>query len=237
MKIGLIIAAGKQSRFKEQTPKCLAKINGTCILDTTVENLSKYCDKVFVVCSIENESYFEDFDHVSIVSGLGSGDAILRAIEALSLQNKISKNDYAIIQWGDALVSEELYQKLDFDADYCSIPCTFEANPYVQIIPYSDKKIAVKFSKYNDQITPGYHDMCVFGANINLLYNKLCDFYYKFYTSDHYNHVHGQEFEFLDVFNDTDYQGKIIEVDSSLSTKSFNTIEELKNLGGSTDGK
>ena len=98
MKIGLIIAAGKQSRFKEQIPKCLAKINGTCILNTTVENLSKFCDKVFVVCSTENESYFKDFDHVSIVSGLGSGDAILRAIEALSLQNKISKDDYAVIQ-------------------------------------------------------------------------------------------------------------------------------------------
>lgn len=246
MKIGLIIAAGKQSRFKENTPKCLASINGKCILDSTIENMNKYCDKVYVVCSNNNESYFQNYNHISIISGLGSGDAILRAINYLTKHENIKEDDSLIIQWGDALVNETLYNMLD-STNECIIPCTIEKIPYVQLIDDYEKinehqykrtgKITVKFSKYNDQITSGYHDMCIFSCNILYLKKYLDEFYNKFYISNHYNHKHGNEFEFLDVFNDTDCKAKIIKIDDSFATKSFNTVEELITLGGNINAK
>ena len=236
MIIGLVIAAGKQSRFQQQKPKCLSLINNKCILDTTIENMSHICDEVLVVCSKECESYFINYKHISIESGLGSGDAIYKAINYIIDNYNITSNDYVIIQWGDALVNKELYSVLEFLPDRCAIPCTIEESPYVQLVEFEDT-ISVKFSKYNDVITPGYHDMCVFSSNISYLANYLAQFFIKYFSVDHYNHRHGNEFEFLDVFNDTDCKAKIIYVDSSLSTKSFNTVKELESLGGTVDGK
>lgn len=237
MNIGLIIAAGKQSRFKQQLPKCLASINGTCILDTTIASMKQFFDDVIVVCSKENEHYFKNYKYISINSGLGSGDAILKAIQHLLLKHTITKNDNVVIQWGDALVDIRLYHKLMLSNpnNECIIPCTIEDNPYVQLVDINGK-VSVKFSKYNDKITSGYHDMCVFYSNILYLFNYLSEFYNKYFTVDYYNHSHGNEFEFLDVFNDTDCKATILEVDNSYTTLSFNTIEELNNLGGTING-
>jgi len=86
---------------------------------------------------------------------------------------------------------------------------------------------------YNLQDLNGYHDMCVFSCKINYLYKYLKLFYDKFYNGEQYNHIHGNEFEFLDVFNDTDCSGSILLItNEALATKSFNTVEELEKLGG-----
>ena len=234
MRLGLIIAAGKQSRFKQSLPKCLVSINGTCILDTTIANMSKYCDEVIVVCSIENESYFKKYNYVSINSGKGSGDAIYRAIHKFSRDRVFEDDDTVIIQWGDALVREKIYEMLhNIRSNSCIIPCLYEREPYVQVVPITRNKVAIRFSKYNDNISDGYHDMCVFSCKINYLYKYLKLFYDKFYNGEQYNHIHGNEFEFLDVFNDTDCSGIILLItNEALATKSFNTVEELEKLGG-----
>lgn len=230
---GLIIAAGKQSRFNSRIPKCLSKIDNKCILDSSIDNLSQYCDAVYITCSIDCLSFFSDYDNIiSIESGKGSGDAILKSIAYIIDNNNVSDDDFIIIQWGDALVNKQVYSiLLNNKYNTCTIPCTVEKNPYVQILK-DDRSVKVKFSKYGDSIEEGYHDMCVFMCNIKYLYDYLKQFNNKYYFNGLYNHKHGNEFEFLDVFNDTNCLANIIEVSDNLVTKSFNTIDELKQLGG-----
>ena len=159
--IGFIIAAGNQSRFKSSTPKALTKINDTTLLDLNIKYMKKYCDKIYVVCSNKNKEYFRNYDIISINSGKGCGDAVLKAL------NKI-KNDYnCIIKWGDAYHNDGIYHHIMYSNEII-IPVKYEKQPYVQII--SDKNNNIKhinFSKYNDTITEGYHDLSLFYGNIN----------------------------------------------------------------------
>ena len=231
MMYGLIIAAGKQSRFKSDVPKALMKFNDKTIVEHNIDILNKYCDNVFIVCSLENNSYFNQFENKIIIeSGKGSGDAIFRAIKTLNF----SSDDSCIITWGDAILNEKLvdYSINRFKGYYCTIPCTFEKHPYVELGHTIYNKKFVKFSKYGDNIGAGYHDQCLFICNLDELNKYLTKFYEKFYNEKEqkYYHKHGNEFEFLDVFNDTMYKFIIVEVNSSLRTKTFNTLEELEDI-------
>ena len=72
MTYGLIFAAGKQRRFGVDTPKALTRFGDRTLLDVNMLNLGEYCDKVYVVCSIENEGYFYTYPRIVIRSGKGS---------------------------------------------------------------------------------------------------------------------------------------------------------------------
>ena len=166
MMYGLIIAAGKQSRFKSDVPKALMKFNDKTIVEHNIDILNKYCDNVFIVCSLENNSYFNQFENKIIIeSGKGSGDAIFRAIKTLNF----SSDDSCIITWGDAILNEKLvdYSINRFKGYYCTIPCTFEKHPYVELGHTIYNKKFVKFSKYGDNIGAGYHDQCLFICNLD----------------------------------------------------------------------
>lgn len=228
--IGLIIAAGKQSRFNNDYPKALVSIGEKCLLDINYENMKMFCERVYVVCSFENEHYFDNTKYKKIVinSGKGSGDAVLRALKVISYD----ENDTIFIMWGDALIKKELFDiTLKNFNNIALIPCIREENPYVQI-KENEETVTVLFSKYKEPISEGFHDMCLFLFLIKDLFNSLLLFYKKFYndTFKLYVHKHGKEFEFLDIFNDANMKAKILELDESYKTLSFNTIEELKNI-------
>ena len=232
VKYGLIIAAGNQRRFKADIPKSLVIIeNHSCLLDISIERLSPYCEKVYVVCSYDNEHWFDDdkYNKVVINSGLGSGDAIYKVLRMLDYKDA----DKVIIQWGDSLINEKLYPIiLEYDDDKCFVPCTYEDDPYVQVIENKNGTLSVLFSKYQDTLTAGFHDMSVFLCKISILITYLEQFYNDFYVPEknEYSHKHRNEFEFLDVFNDTDIKAQIIEIDISLQSYSFNTVDELKDI-------
>ena len=75
------------------------------------------------------------------------------------------------------------------------IPATVEEEPYVQL---KDNK--VYFRKYGDNITKGYHDSSVFIGNPSIIYIYCLLFRSKFLLDGEYKHIHGNEFEFLDIF-------------------------------------
>lgn len=227
VKYGLIIAAGKQSRFKKDTPKALITINGKCLLDITIDHLNNFCEQVFVVCSNENEHFFSNsYNKIVIESGLGSGDAIYKAIKCL----EYTSNDRVFIQWGDSIINKDLYSYLlEIEDDKCLIPCVKEENPYVEIVQVTNNNICALFSKYGDKISSGFHDMSLFLCNIEKLYEYSSKFIKEYYDSDKksYKHIHNNEFEFLDIFNDTNLKAHIVEIPQELKTQSFNTVEEL----------
>ena len=105
---GLVISAGKQSRFNSEIPKALMPYKGKPLLDYNIEHLKHYCNLVYVVCSHENAHWFSSYDRLIIDSGYGCGDAVVRALKLLP---PFDSTDMVFIQWGDCLVDSEVYKK------------------------------------------------------------------------------------------------------------------------------
>ena len=234
--IGLIIAAGKQTRFKSLTPKALCKYGDKTLAEYNINILSKYCDRVLVVVSDYNHKKFEEvLPKDSIINvhvyGLGSGDAILRASRHLL---NFNFNDSVFICWGDTILDDEVvsnvihYYKSTKLGDKILIPVVWEKNPYVQL----DGK-GVKFSKYGDKVRPGFHDLSMFIGNLYDILVSCSKFevsFFKLKDGDFiYEHKHGNEFEFLDIFNEDCASYAMYQL-LNYKDKSFNTVEELDKL-------
>lgn len=224
---GLIICAGKQSRFKSETPKALMDIDGKTLLQRNIEAMKPFCDMIYVVCSIENQHFFNVENKIVINSGKGSGDAVWQALEKLD----VKKGDSCFVLWGDSLQNSSIYRFLKNNYEgKAIIPCTYEEKPYVQIIQSGEDKITVKFSKFNEPITKGYHDLSVFYCNAFELQEKLREFRNRILDQNgNYQHKHNNEMEFLDVFNETNIKANLKEV-KSYKDFSFNTVEQFKQL-------
>ena len=235
MIFGLIVAAGNQSRFLSDKPKALADYKGECLLDHNIKELSKVCEKVYVVCSTTNEHYFDNkYNKIVIESGYGSGDAILSAL------NQIRPNfrDKCIIQWGDCITHDNIISKTFNTKDLgfygIVIPCVYEDHPYVQFIQKSDLSVKVLFSKFDEPVSDGYHDLSIFYCNAFQVYHYLNTYKMwilnpEFDGKKYIYPEHGDEMEFLDILNQTDIVAKL-KIVEDYKDLSFNTIEELEAL-------
>lgn len=213
--IGLIISAGKQTRFEKAQPKALSEFDGRCLLDLNIEHLRGYCDKVYVVCSYENTNWFVGYDKIEIQSGKGCGDAVMQAIEKF-------EDARFIIQWGDSYIDPYTLLRMteNYNSERLNIPVTYEENPYVSI-----SESMVKFGKYGEVDGPGYHDCSIFMADGRVLEVACGAFCFKHKNGDNYEHKHGNEFTFLDIVNEGTL-ANLIEVPAGLNF-AFNTVEEL----------
>ncbi len=229
---GFIISAGNQSRFKMELPKSLVDVHGKSLLFRNVEIMKKYCDEIYVVCSFNNEKFFTEerlngAKKIVIESGKGSGDAVMKALNTVNVTN----DDTCFILWGDALQKPKIYQTLIKEyAGISLVPCVYETNPYVQLVQ-DGNKLTAKFSKFNEKITAGYHDLSLFYFNARDLKTKLNKFKDKIWDkqTNNYIHIHGNEMELLDVFNETNIKANIVEF-KHYKDFAFNTVEQLNDL-------
>lgn len=235
MTVGFIIAAGNQSRFNSEIPKALSIYNGKSILDTNLELMESYCDECYVVCSTQNEKYFNYKNKIIIKSGLGCGDAVLKALSNYVFNHKYNYDTYCYIQWGDSIQTKDVYESIKPRLNIIQIPYYIEENPYVHLVMnkcnHIDKVLFKKFGEINN-IKNGYHDCSLFYGNIYII-KEACEIFKEHYYKDNcYRNIgHGNEFNFLDIFNVlcTDALGVLVEKDIPIA---FNTIEELNKIGG-----
>ena len=225
---GLIISAGNQTRFKKDTPKALQVIKDKILLDTNILNLEKVCNEVYVVCSTKNEDYFKNYKRIVIESGLGCGDAVMKALQNLILKEE----DLVFIQWGDSYQDKTIYKyMLKNYKGKVLVPCILEFEPYTSIYE-DDGYLSVRFKKYGEVLGYGYHDLSVFLGNAIEIKDKLEEFAKKISFNGKYKHKHNNEMTFLDVFNETTLKGQIL-TGKNFNGFSFNTIEELEKYNGS----
>lgn len=232
MVYGFIICAGNQTRFSSNVPKALVEYEGKHLLDINIHNMSKYCDEVYIVCSVGNYFHFNNYKGIlAIESGRGCGDAVLTTLE----QFNFNDDDTCFIQWGDSLQQPEIYSSLKSNWKGTTlIPCVLEEKPYVQVTK-NNQNVSVNFSKFGETITKGYHDLSVFYANAVELRNKLKEFKSKIEDENgNYVHKHNNEMEFLDVFNETDIKADILDM-GSYKDFSFNTVEQFNKLKGESE--
>ena len=230
MTYGFIIAAGNQTRFNSNVPKALSKLGNKTCLDYTISRLNNVCDIVYIVCSKEKEDYFIDYKNIiSIESGLGCGDAVLKAFKKFNFNS----NDKCFIQWGDSILEDRIYTHLKYysyeDSDI-NIACRFEHNPYVKLLSSNfNKHVDIYFSKYNEVHGNGLHDLSLFYGNpLRIL--KYCEiFCNKFFDGNLYKHKHGNEFNFLDIMNETDIIASVVII-NKVKSYSFNTEDEYEHM-------
>ena len=227
-----IMCAGKQTRFESELPKALMPYKDSTILQSNIDFSLQYCDKVVVVASLENYSYFEKFksdnvDVIKIQSGFGCGDAVLRA---LSLYYTTSK-DTCFIMWGDSIQNDKkvFIQSLLKYRDNIIIPVVYEKEPYVQIRHSHFNACKVYFTKYGEHTHGGWHDLSIFFGSCNILRSNLFQLRNKLWKKDHYEHKHNNEMLFLDMINEVPGNYKIVIIEDHKDL-SFNTLEQYNNL-------
>jgi len=231
---GIIIAAGNQSRFENETPKSLMKYKCSTVLETNISLMSEYIDKIFFITS--NEIYLnwvstirnivKKFDNVEVIiinSGGGCGYATHEALKAID-----KKYDSVIMCWGDSIQdSRNTYLEMlkRNPRRNIIVPCEYVENPYVKFfIKKNDEIYKVKFSRYSETTCRhGWHDLSIFYYDrhlvqsllkLNLEYGIIC---------------RGIDVVFLDIFNIVNGIGEIIPFQFSKS-KSFNTISEYDKI-------
>ena len=110
------------------------------------------------------------------------------------------------------------------------IPCKKEKNPYVQVKQIQNNRLNILFSKFNEPVCEGYHDLSVFCCNAKDLHKHINIFHDKITDLDgNYCHKHGNEMEFLDIFNETNIKAKILEFEK-FEEFAFNTVEQFEDL-------
>lgn len=196
------------------------QVGDRTLLDMNIEVMSKFCDKIYIIVSKENQIKFYNYERIVINSGFGCGDAVYKAINNIPYH----KGDKCFVIWGDSYNSELVYESIPLDSN-CAIPCVIEDNPYVQLKDDG----SVLFSKYGDTTENGYHDLSLFYFDIQYINNYLVEFKKKIWYNNKYNHKHGNEMQFLDVFNDTDAKFDIVNIDN-YKAFCFNTVEEFNKM-------
>lgn len=220
---GLFFAAGKQSRFGITTPKALSLIGNKVLLDCNFKNIEPFVDKSYVVCSNENAYFFDKYPKIAIDSGKGCGDAVMKALYSLNP----SADDFCYVQWGDSFVNDKLYPLIKNNAQTVKIPCYYESNPYVQVIP-DGETVKIKFSKYEKTDDFGLHDQSVFYMPAQYALKELIAFAGKITENGQYRTKHNNEMLFLDLFNEMGTKAQIVE--NTIKSFSFNTLKELREL-------
>jgi NDP-sugar pyrophosphorylase family protein len=243
---GIILAAGKQSRFNDDIPKALVEYNGKILLQHNYETLKNHCEKIYVVTSLENNHFFKDFldkndlpnlEIISIESGLGDGDAVLKTLNKI----EFSDRDYFVLCWGDSIQENYYIEGAKYYAysHPMVVPVHWEKNPYVLFRTDHQNKIEkVLFSKYNEiNSEDGWHDLSVFIFMGSVIKLKLEAMREKFYNDENKNYdCRKGELVFLDLFNQNNFDNKIavVKLKDDCLINSFNTIEEYKKI---IDGK
>lgn len=230
--IGLILAAGNQNRFNSDIPKALVKYKDWTVLDENINNMKEYVDKIYVICSNNNITYFNDRKYpnkvklINISSGLGCGHGVMKALQEIK---KYEKDFNAILIWGDSLQEKETIKTCisNYKKSFI-VPVVLEHKPYVQFkIDNVNTILSVNFSKFNDEIDDyGYHDLSIFMFSSKDILEKLNVMHTKYWNKDKkiYN-TNSKELTFLNLFNEFKYFGKVIIMDN-IKAKSYNTLEE-----------
>lgn len=238
MIISYILAAGKQSRFKSETPKGLMPFSeNQTVLDINIENSLKFSDEVIIVTSSDNYKIYYDYitkknynNQVKVIrfeENLGSGHSVYNALE-LKNPNKNMYETNIFIMWADSIQSDENLFKICIDnLQYgLVVPCRMEDDPYTNISVDENMMITgCKFKKHGETDgSRGYHDLSLFYGSINYIHTYLEALCYELYTLIE---KHG-DMEFLDILNICK-SAKVIEYNTD-KIYSFNTIEEFNNI-------
>ena len=174
--IGIILSAGFQTRFDSIMPKTLMMYDDhQTILEKNIDTMLNFCDIIYVVINVKSLSESYEFivnkyigvKLISINSGLGDGHAVLQSLRYINRISTFLPNDRVFLVWGDSIQDEKSLFKSTLNSynESFTLPVKYESDPYVQFIITDTYINGVKFKRYNDDVSSGYHDYSLFLFN------------------------------------------------------------------------
>lgn len=244
--IGIILSAGYQTRFDSIIPKSLMMYDDNLnILQKNIETMSKFCDIIYVIInnkSIDDvyKSVIDEYNNVELVkinSGLGDGHAVYESLKQINKLSEFKRKDRVFLIWGDSIQDDEnLFSSTlsEYNSSF-TLPVKYEHEPYVQFIVDYGNVVKVKFKKFNDEITSGYHDYSLFLFNPNIMLNVLKLHDEKYWNENKKTYIHRNgELVFLDILNEhvDKLFPHVVIMDNigKTSINAFNTISEYNKL-------
>jgi CTP:molybdopterin cytidylyltransferase MocA len=239
-----IIAAGNGSRMRADVPKALVPITHEPNLTTTLQQIGRKFNKVFVVTNalVQDQwhRYFRELGieypelaeislNVPIASGLGDGHATLQGLIAAARMTETTED--IVIAWGDVffphaeIIDELLAAHLQGSG---LLPAARESNPYVSLLINGRMQcIAADFSKHGEHHPAGLHDQSVFRFTLSRLKTSLTELHNALWKNGHYI-APGGELSLLYSFHQLYNSATPAYVYETLyPTLSFNTVEEV----------
>ena len=221
----IILAAGKQTRFFDNTRKSLVLIdkkisliehNIKCLLSEGISN-------VFVVCQQEFKNDFEflkseNVQVIPICGGNGCGGDLHDVLMTLKI------DDYVLL-WGDTYINDKKVVSIlieEYKGEML-VPVVFEEHPYVRIITEGDEIVGAQYAKYGKVTGSGFHDLSIFAFNSDIILS---------YLSRLFRYAPG-ETDFLDIFNIRErMQARVLKNPrfNEKTTQSFNTVQEYDTI-------
>lgn len=254
MRIGIILTAGKQTRFLSNNLKCLMPYLDSTVLEENIKTMEKFTDIIYLVTNKDNNKYFENIkfkNNVKILIlnkyGLGNGDSLLRSLSMINLINVTQ----CFLIWSDSIINiSDLYSNCikAFNLKL-TIPLQFINNPYLDFKLNKFRRhyiiSDVNYDSIINRVGGGYHDFSIFLFNPKLIKFYLQSLYNKHWNDKElkYNNLHNNELKFFDILKDTKINKKLLAnaiiLNNLNSNNSFNTIEEYENLikGENKNGK
>jgi len=241
-----IIAAGRGSRMKSDTPKALVTIDGEPCLTSTLLQIGHKFRKVFVVTNIllreQWAEYFAGLQttypdlsgsvfQLPIKSGLGDGHATLEGIMAAERLGHGPVARDLVVAWGDvffphAAIIDEL---LSVDRKGPGLlPAVHEPHPYVALMVNEHMQcLSAEHSKFGEQQLVGYHDQSVFRFEASRLHACLRELHNALWKNGRYIAPDGELsllYSFHHFYNARD---PAYVYETKYPTRTFNTVEEV----------
>lgn len=228
--IGLIVAAGNQTRFNLNIPKCIMPYGVTDTLTINIKTMLKVCDHVVIAVSDKFEDIirrhvydnFKDDGRViveQIPSGKGCGHATFNALSVIF--EKFKADEQVIIKWGDTI--HDIPEYYDFiktcdNTHDLYVPCEYVKNPYTSfLVNYDYTVYQILLKDEINKYAHGWHDLSIF--YIPNLYKIINEIKHDWFLTEN---------TFLKSILDMDISIKVIR--SNLKSKSYNTIEEFNEI-------
>lgn len=245
MRILLIVAAGKSSRFGG-FPKAFCKIGNVTVIENTIEKAAPYYDRVYlgVNKNIYNEykGTVQGCEMFSIVTGQGDAHSLLKCIMYIyNKEKQVNQNkelNTIHFCWGDAFFKNSIPFKqfcLKEMNSCMEVACSIDKNPYAWFEVEDGYVVKSHFAKDGDTIDLGIHDQCLFRMNIEYGIKYLNEYreVMGIPLNNDENVIDNNEMKLLRLFEylreKNENGAKVIMIDSG-NIVSFNTKEELDKL-------
>lgn len=176
----IILAAGKNSRANYQN-KALFTYKGVSCLENTIRKGLELFDHILLVGTEFSKGEYEEIaakyekvETVSIVSGFGTLDALLKVVPFV-------KTERMLMCWGDLWFKDDYAFKCTLNANIdspCIVPISYIKDPYSWYI--MDDDFSIKTTQWRrstpNPLSEGYFDQSCYLMNKEIIVKQLSQY-------------------------------------------------------------
>lgn len=174
MRILLIVAAGKSSRFGG-FPKAFCQVGNNTVIENTISRATPYFDRIYVGV---NRTIFDEYKGkvkgctlFSIITGQGDAHSLLKCMKYIKeSEDQVNEDVDLFFCWGDAFfANSKPFEQFcgNKRLSKVEVACSLDTNPYAWFDIEDDEIVKSHFAKDEGGISSGLHDQSLFRMDLN----------------------------------------------------------------------